>query len=175
MKLLELKSRVTLFLGALIVSCSLVACAGNPATDNCPDNSRVNQSFSFDTQESPDIEILDYFYGTPNCPSITNPKEFREQGKCLQRDSSYGPLRRYENLYVKWRIKHSGQVYEDAVDLRHRLPTDMTNHELHFTVKQTKLYVYLITPERRPVDMLPNGPKETQHLKTLTIYPDQPE
>jgi len=76
-------------------------------------------------------------------------------------------------LYVKWRIKSTGQVYEDTVDLRRRLPADITDHRIHFIVKGPQLYVYLITPERRPPDMPPNGPRPYQYLKTITIYPDQ--
>jgi hypothetical protein len=72
-------------------------------------------------------------------------------------------------LYVKWRIDSTGQVYEDTVDLKSRLPRDITNHEIYFIVKGTQLVVYLITPERRLPDMEPNGPRKTQYLKTLTI------
>ena len=123
--------------------------------------------------ESPDIEILDYFYGTPNCPSFSNPIRLKERGESQQSESTIGPLRRYEKLYVKWRIKSTGQEYSDTVDLRKRLPMDMTNHKVHFSVKGSQLYVYLITPEIRPPDMPANGPREFQEYKTLTIYPNE--
>lgn len=173
MRTFNFKSGLILFCVAVVSAISLVACASNPATANCPDNERVIQSFSFSMRESPDIEILDYFYGTPNCPSISNPDQYKNRGKSLQSESSHGPLRRYQKLYVKWRIKNTGQEFEDTVDLRNKLPKNMTNHEVHFTINGTQLYVYLITPERRPPDMPPNGPKATQFLKTITIYPDQ--
>ena len=171
MKLTLLGFKFRLFLVMLTAAFSLIACASNPLTVNCPDNTRVTQAFSFDMSESPDIELLDYYYGTPNCPSITNPKQFSDQGKCLQRDNAIEPQRRYEKLYAKWRIKSTGQEYEDTVDLRKRLPKDMTNNRIHFSVKNSQLYVYLVTQELRPPDMPPNGPREFKDYKTLTIYP----
>jgi len=124
--------------------------------------------------ESPDIEILDYFYGIPNCPSISNPEQYKKRNKSMQGENSIGPMRRAHKLYVKWRIKSTRQEYEDTVDLRRRLPKDMTKHRVHFIVQGSQLYVYLVTPERRSPDMPPNGPRAYQPLKTLTIYPDQP-
>lgn len=151
---------------------SLAACASNPLTVNCPDNTRVRQAFSFDMRESPDIELLDYFYGTPNCPSIANPKKYRDQAKSAQVENSFGPLRKYEKLYARWRIKSTGKEYEDTVDLRNRLPKDMTRNRVHFSINGSQLFVYLVTPELRPADMPPNGPKEFKSHKTFTIYPD---
>ena len=80
-----------------------------------------------------------------------------------------------DDLYVKWRIKSTGTIHEDTVDLRNRLPVNIKDHRIYFIVKDTQLYVYLITPERRPPDMPPNGPRQTQYLKTITLYPDQPK
>lgn len=171
--------KLILITTTLAVVFSLTACAGNPAagnpaTTNCPDNNRVNQGFSFGRYgENQDVEILDYFYGIPNCPSFSNPEQYKSRGKSLQGESTIGPMRRAHKLYVKWRIKSTGKEYENTVDLRQRLPKDMTKHEVHFTIQGSQLYVYLITPERRPPDMPPNGPRATHYLKTLIIYPDQ--
>ena len=82
---------------------------------------------------------------------------------------------RGDELYVKWRIKSTGSVLEDTVDLRSRLPESIKGCEIYFIVKSAQLFVYLITQERRPPDMPPNGPRHSQHLKTITIYPDQPK
>jgi hypothetical protein len=173
MKINLLKFKFRMLLIMLTAIFSLTACASNPLTVNCPDNTRVRQAFSFDMSESSDIELLDYFYGTPNCPSITNPKQFSDQGKCLQRDNAIGPQRRYEKLYVKWRIKSTGQEYEDTVDLRKRLLQDMTGIRLHFSINGSQLFVYLVAPEPRPSDMPPNGPKMFHGQKTITIYPNE--
>ena len=164
-----------LTLAGLLVLFALSACASNPATANCSDNNRVNQSFSFSKLENLDIEILDFFYGTPNCPSIYNPDQYKNRGESMQGFSTSGPMRRAQKLYVKWRIKSTGQVLEDTVDLKGRLPTDMTNHRLHFIVRNTQLFVFVVTPEFRHKDLPPDdGPEVYSRLrKTLTIYPDQ--
>ena len=70
--------------------------------------------------------------------------------------------------------KKTGLVHEDTVDLRSRLPESIKDHRIYFIVKDTQLFVYLITPERRAPEMPPNGPRPTQHLKTITIYPSPP-
>lgn len=57
---------------------------------------------------------------------------------------------RGDTLYVKWRIKASGAVHEDTVDLRKRMPSDITDHRIHFVVKGPQLYVYLISPQPNP-------------------------
>lgn len=151
---------------------SLAACAGNPLTVNCLDNKSFYQWFSFNMRENSDVEVLDYVYGTPNCPTISNSEVMRQRGKSNQIDNQFGSIRRAEKLYVKWLIKSTGQVYEDTVDLKRRLPKDMTNNRIHFSVKSSQLYVYLVTPDKRSPDMPPNGPKEFQEQKTITIYPD---
>ena len=155
----------------LIAVFSLTACASNPLTVNCPDNNRFYQWFSFDMRENSEIEVLDYVYGTPNCPTISNSEVMRQRGKSNQIDNQFGSIRRAEKLYVKWRIKSTGQEYEDTVDLRGRLPKDMTNNRIHFSVKNSQLYVYLVTSEKRPADMPANGPKKFHAKKTITIYP----
>lgn len=81
---------------------------------------------------------------------------------------------RGDSLYVKWRVKSSGRVYEDTVDLRNRLPRDIKDHRIYFVIKGEQLYVYLISPQRRPSDVPPNGPGMYRHRIVKTIYPDQP-
>ncbi len=142
------------------------------AISDCPDNNRVNQAFSFDMRESRDIKLLDYFYGIPECPSLKNTDLMRSKDDSPQIENQMGFFRRAHRLYVKWRVLSTGNQYEETIDLRNRLPSDMTNHEVHFSIRDNQLYVYLITPERRPADSLPNGPIATQYLKTLTIYPN---
>ena len=80
-------------------------------------------------------------------------------------------------LYVKWRIKSTGMVYEDTVDLRNRLPADIKDHRVTFIIRGPHLYVYLIPPEgrKRAKGKPPNGPRMYEDLDTVTIYPDQPK
>jgi hypothetical protein len=172
---IALKCLTKAWQAVLMLTFALPAYADNPNNANCPDNNRVNQSFSFSKLENPDIEILDFFYGIPNCPSIYNPDQFKKRGKSMQGFDTYGPMRRAQKLYVKWRIQSTGQELEDTVDLTGRLPSDMTNHRLHFMVRGTQLFVFLVTPEFRQPDTSPDdGPKAyTAWHKTITIYPDQ--
>ena len=57
-----------------------------------------------------------------------------------------GMMPRGEHLYVKWRIKGTGEVLEDRVDLTKRLPADINDYEIHFAVYGKQLYVYAFPP-----------------------------
>jgi hypothetical protein len=131
-------------------------------------------SFSFDTlKDDQDAEVIDYRYGTSTLP-VHAPEWAVTEGKALTFNRVSGAMVKGDSLYVKWRIKSTGQVYEDTVDLRQRLPADISHHRIHFMVRGPQLYVYLITPERRSSDTPPNGPRMYRYLKTITIYPDLP-
>lgn len=52
-----------------------------------------------------------------------------------------------KDLYVKWRIKSTGQILEDTVDLRSRLPLSINKHQLRFIIEDKQLFVYLISYE----------------------------
>jgi hypothetical protein len=60
-----------------------------------------------------------------------------------------GPIPVGEFLYVQWRLKATGEVLEQRVDLRDRLPRDMTDHELTFLMDGKQLYVFVVTPRRK--------------------------
>src|SRR5438128_1525557 len=93
---------------------ALVACASTGEI--------VEHSFAFNAAlDSPDVEVMDYRYGESKQPGARNDHEQRDQGKSAQATGITGPMRRGDSLYVKWRMKSTGAVYEDTVDLRHRL------------------------------------------------------
>jgi hypothetical protein len=140
----------------------LTACAtGSKLTDH---------SFGFDMRESPDAMVLDYRYG--ESVMTRAPTYALKEGTVPQVRSINGPIPRGDTLYVKWRIKSTGAVYEDTVDLRNRLPADITHHRIHFVIRGPQLYVYLISPEKRPVNW-PTGPlRMYSDLKVVTIYPN---
>ncbi len=172
MRVFYIKLRFALLLVALTVICSLTACAGSPATPNCPDKNRVPQSFSFGTYgENADIEILNVFYGIPNCPANYDSQYALYNGKPMQGTNMGGNHRRAWQLNVKWRVVSTGREYEENIDLRNRLPKDMTDYRLHFSIEAAQLKVYLITPERRPPDKPAIGPIPYQSLKTFIIFP----
>jgi hypothetical protein len=137
--------------------------------------SLTRHAFSFDARrDSPNVEVLDYRYGNSKLVGTRAEEPLVKDGQIAQMTNVTGPMLRGDSLYVKWRIKKSGEVYEDTVDLRSRLPTDITNHRLYFVVKGTQLYVYLISPEteKRAESELPGPLRKYSDLKVTTIYPD---
>jgi hypothetical protein len=135
----------------------------------------VDHAFGFDMRyDDQDAEVLDYRYGNSKLP-VQAPESAVLDGKPLVSANGNGPMLRGEFLYVKWRNKGTGQLFEDNVDLRHRLPTDITGYRVQFIIKGPQLYVYLISPQLRPPDFPANGPKMYHYKKTTVIYPDQPK
>jgi hypothetical protein len=132
----------------------------------------VRHGFGFNfIADSSDAELLDYRYGQSRNP-VRNPVAMVNRGESDQQNSVVGEMLRGDELYVKWRLKNTGQVFEDTVDLKGRLPADIENCKVYFLVRGPQLYVYLITPVRRNKDEPPNGPVNTQYRKTITLYPD---
>jgi hypothetical protein len=109
----------------------------------------VNHSFNFDGWYDGwqgTVELLEYAYGDQYSMVRNKASDGRSAG--VQSGVS-GPMPVGEFLFVKWRIKTTGEVLEQRVDLRERLPKDMTNHELTFLVDGRQLFVYVVTPERK--------------------------
>jgi hypothetical protein len=152
-----------------LIQLALQSCAiGRPAM--------VFHSFSFDLgYDSPDAQVLDYRYGNDKGEIHMN-RGMVQRGQGGMQYGTSGDLPRGDFLYVKWRIRSTGQVYEDRVDLTHRLPADIADHRITFFMKGPQLYVYLISAEedRRP-ESWPEGPiRLYRHLKQYQIYPGQP-
>jgi hypothetical protein len=123
----------------LAFACVSAACASGPRL--------IAHSFEFDARrDSPDVEILDYRYGDSKQPGARNPVYLLNEGKALQATGIYGTMLVGDTLYAKWRIKSTGEIYHDTVDLRHRLPVDIREHTIHFAIKNDQLFVYLISP-----------------------------
>jgi hypothetical protein len=84
-------------------------------------------------------------------------------------------------LRVKWKDKDTGEVFEDDVDLRKRLPREMENREICFYIVGPQLYVYVVEPGFLPVgspeEVPPGAPIKrlpgTYHKRYRIIYPDQ--
>ena len=133
----------------------------------------VSHSFSFDAiNDSPDAEVLDYQYGGGGMFGTYADKAFVQRGKVFPSWGTAGVMPRGEFLYVKWRLKASGQVYEEKVDLTTRLPADIKDCGIHFVIKGAQLYVYLIPPP----GVWPAGAMKAPaaaYLKQHQIYPDQ--
>lgn len=163
---------------------ALVGCAFNPSV--------IDHSFGFDARwDSPDVDVLNYRYGNSNIPATrTQDFELRE-GRISNSASVTGDMLRGEFLYVKWRIKSTGEVFEDNVDLRKRLPYDIKKHRIYFVIKGAQLYVFLISPDRLEQNPCPSrdelrrlGKSDSPfdkvfsmycYRKITTLYPDQPK
>lgn len=121
----------------------------------CATEKYMFHSFSFNAIiQSPDIEVLDYQYGAKSDYEREGGVGLRPAPYRLERGDIFtgvgvgGVLPKGDYLYVKWRVKNTGQIYEDKVDLTTRLPKDITQHTIHFVVEKDQLYVYLIPPPR---------------------------
>lgn len=125
--------------------------------------------FSFNTAESPGIEVLDYQYGESRQP-MTRPRESeRRSEKVDQAVRMGGDILRPDKLYVKWRIRATGTAYEQTVNLDQLLPRDIEEHEVHFTIDGSRLYVYLISPKWiKPGET--GGPGRYRSQKTTTLW-----
>lgn len=156
----------------------LVGCAGQPEQRG----EIVRHSFSFNRGEFDGaagrerVQVLDFLYGNPDGYASRPYAELRQRGECQQGESGVlnMPRKDLKLLYVKWLDKLSGEVREVSLDLRTKLPPDFgERHEMFFSFKSGQLYVYVITPDRRPESLPPNGPEATAYLRTITIYPEQ--
>ena len=151
---------------ALAIALALCTCA---VAQTAP----TDHAFGFDMRyDDQDAEVLDYRYGDSNLP-VRAPESAVREGKTFAFAGVHGPLLRGDFLYVKWRTRGSGEVYEDTVDLRRRLPADVTGYRIHVIIRGPQLYVYLVSPQRRPADMPPKGPEIYNYRIVTTIYPDE--
>lgn len=138
--------------------------------------SLVFHSFGFNVlRDSPDVELLDYRYGDTKTPGARPDTGEYARGEIRQRTGVAGAMLRGDVLYAKWRNKMDGRIYEETVDLRSRLPDEIHNHIVYFMIggpRNSELFVYLVSPEQRPPDIAPNGPRIYRYNKVITIYPD---
>ncbi|MDR3410205.1 MAG: hypothetical protein P4L87_04550 [Formivibrio sp.] len=111
----------------------------------------ANQSVDFD-YKSTEVDILDWQYGEHGYVGNYHqslpraPKDIVDKGLPIGGGGLSGGMPVGDFLYVKWRIKATGEIREDKVDLRSRLPNDMNNHGIHFIVKGAQLYIFLVPP-----------------------------
>ena len=138
-------------------------------------------SFSFSAiSESPDIEVLDYQYGSKSDYEREGgvglrPAPYRlERGDIFTGVGITGTFPKGDYLYVKWRVKNTGQIYEDKVDLTTRLPKDINQHEIHFLIKGTQLFVFLLPPPYKfsILDYRKNDSVNVDYFKKHQIYPN---
>ena len=124
-----------LALGLLVV---VMGCAMGPKL--------VSHSFNYDgfnDKWADKVDLLAYSYGD----EYHKLEDKAAAGSTLGAQGNVnGPIPVGEFLYVRWRVKATGEVLEQRVDLRDRLPRDMTEHGLTFLMDGKQLYVYVTTP-----------------------------
>jgi len=131
----------------------LTACATGPRM--------ANHAFSFDGYSdnwSTQVDLLEYSYGDQYRMVRDKVKPQKERINPAALVSGTIPVGEF--LYVKWRIKATGEMREDRVDLRPLLPRNMDNTGLTFVIDDKQLYVYLVTDK-------PRDHREPQPLKTF--------
>lgn len=149
----------------------------------CATENYMFHSFSFSAvSESPDIEVLDYQYGSKSDYEREGgvglrPAPYRlERGDIFTGVGITGTFPKGDYLYVKWRVKNTGQIYEDKVDLTTRLPRDITKHEIHFLIKGNQLFIYLIPPpggfDYYSFKNRDSNPDYAAYFKKHQIYPN---
>lgn len=117
----------------------------------------VSHSFNYDgfnDKWADKVDLLAYSYGDQYQMvrnDVANPRSpvFAGLTKLPPGTGVNGPMPVGEFLRVKWRLLSTGEVFEERVDLRDRLPKDMTDHELTFVIEGRQLYVFVVTPRRK--------------------------
>ena len=132
----------------LVLILTITACA---PISNLPAQTlgqMVDHTFEFDaSRDSRDIEILQYRYGGDGGFNTRTTQSDMQTGTTRQSANTTGDMLLGKDLYVKWRIKSTGEVLEDTVNLESRLPYDMKQHRVRFIIEGEQLYVYVISRE----------------------------
>ncbi len=168
---MNFKSRINRWAQCLVVALLLAVAAGcaNPVQAV---NAAQYHAFGFDArQDSPDTEILAYRYGSVNIGQLRMPYWKDEKEGSRQATGIHATMSIEGGLYVKWRLRSTGQVFEDTVDLRVVLPNDYRNQWVYFVAKGPQLFVYRVETIPRPADWPAIGPRKFQHEKVHQIYP----
>lgn len=174
----KIQSRSLKCLFASLVLFGLTACATGGIMDK---DSYPVHHFSFDTmRDSPDIDVVDYQYSNSRHVGVSPERERVAMGQYFGGTNIAGSILRGDFLYVKWRVKKPGTLlpeylgtYEDRVDLRSRLPADISGLRIHFVIRGPQLYVYLIWPYDEKYEYPVGELKNFGRVKQVQIYPDQ--
>jgi hypothetical protein len=135
----------------------------------------VNHSFNFDGSYDgwkQSIDLLEYSYGD----QYLMVRRKAAEGDTLGAQAGVsGPMPVGDFLYVRWRLKSSGEQIEQRVDLRDRIPKDMTDHELTFVLEGRQLFVYVVTPDRKKAYGEPPVLRtwRSNFAKAYEIYPNR--
>jgi hypothetical protein len=140
------KTLLTILLG-LVCGCTLIGCGyGTYAVAGIVNDLKgntVTHGFEFNAHtDSLDIEILNYEYSTR--------KPDRDQllgvggNRVPQGSHISGGFPRGDFVYMKWRVRSTGQVFEDRVDLRTRITGSIKDKKIYCVIDGGQLYILLI-------------------------------
>jgi hypothetical protein len=157
---------------ALLLTTALTACA-QPL--GVPKMKFANHSFAFDARRyCTNEEVLAYRYGEGKGVGMSSDSSIRQFGRASDADSVNGYIPIGDTLYVKWRDKVTKAEFEDTVDLRPLLPSNMEDKEVFFVTCGKQLTIYLKDKKQPQSETAPIvGPFKTQPYLTRQIYPPQ--
>jgi len=140
------KTLLTILLG-LVCGCMLIGCGyGTYAVAGIMNDLKgntVTHGFEFNAKwDSPDIEVLDYEYSTRK-PSKEAYAGIGGNGIAQQTGIS-GGFPRGDFVYMKWRVRSRGDVFEDRVDLRSRILGSIKDKTIYCVIDGGQLYILLI-------------------------------
>lgn len=147
---------------------ALAACANGPQL--------VSHAFNFNGWNdgwAATVDLLEFSYGDQYLPTRAQSKDGTGIGYS---DGINGPMPVGAFLSVRWRLKATGEVFEQRVDLRGRLPRDMTDHELTFVIDGPQLYVYVVTPQLQPPETKQRTHRTwlSRYNQTYEVFPNAP-
>jgi hypothetical protein len=150
---------------ALLALLALAACATGAT--------KYYHQFYFDgwsDKWATEVDLLEYSYGDQyHMVSRKAKPDEQTLGYGSNVNASMPPG---DFLYVKWRLKSTGEVVDNKVDLRNVLPRNMFEHGVTFVIDGKQLYVYLITPQtKRQSDPPLLKTAESRFRVTYEIYP----
>lgn len=162
---MKLLHSILLRIAIATISCVLVGCSiAGPRT--------ALHSFEFNVDwDSPDVELLDYRYGNSTQQGTFPPDWVLQSGHVAQSVGTTGDMIVGDFLYVKWKIKETGEIFKDTVDLRNRLPRNLYEHKIYFLIRGPQLFVYLVSPDRSPPGTPSNGLRVYGSRKVKILYP----
>ena len=145
----------SIFMNRLLTVLLLAVLLALPA---CATGSPQHQyhSFTFDgwsDKWATQVDLLEYSYGDQY--QMVRRKARSEEQTLGYSSGVTGQMPVGEFLYVRWRIKETGEVIENRVDLRGKLATNMFQHKVTFVIDGKQLYVYLVTSTFKKTDTPP--------------------
>ena len=130
----------------VLIVCSLVlALTACSAVSNIVDN-RTLHSINFRPgRDTVNVELLYYRYGSANEFGLRTTPAEAVAGLAIAGVQMTGELPVGADFYAKWRVVSTGQIIEDTVNLKSRLPFYMHKQEIRPIIEGSQLYIYLIS------------------------------